>query len=235
MVLDATAHFRNCVHPGYALYYRGDKHYTFILGQIMCNFAGSRLFSLDLLRRHNNDQGFYFCFYFYFLNLIFFLILRTFNMTIRKKIERDLIRILGDGGYQHLFILTQFFVPSNEVKTLQFLRGIVEIIFDLVHMFKGATERFREMPGDDQIVCLLIIYEIIAQQLQKCPIRSQLLQNFRFQPTPIASSMRFQCSKLLWQLVRVTLMLCFETINFLYKKSFCFIFIVKSKAMGFGP
>jgi hypothetical protein len=186
MVLDATAHFRNRVHPGHAHYYRGDKHNTFVLGQITCDFAGSRLFSLDLLRGHNNDQGFSLFFLYFFLIDLFFL-LGTFNTTIRDKIERNLTRILGDGGYSHSLVVTQSFVHPSLVKTLQFLRGVVEIIFGLVHVWKGATDRFREMPGD-QIICLLIVYEIIARRLQECPIRPRLLYDFLVHPTPIASA-----------------------------------------------
>lgn len=39
-VIDCTSHFRNRVHPGQRLYYRGDKHAHFLTDQVVCTLDG---------------------------------------------------------------------------------------------------------------------------------------------------------------------------------------------------
>jgi len=176
MVIDCTSHIRNRVHPGHAFYYRGDKHTTFLSAQMVCDLIGSRIVCYDLLRGHNNDQG-------------------VFNISgLRDLVESEGKRLLGDGGYQHGFIVTQKDVPFSQRPTLQFLRGIVEIIFGLVHSFQAATTRFRESVGF-QVECLIAIYELIGWRLRVSPIRPQLLHTSMApsilrpcDPTPIVSA-----------------------------------------------
>jgi hypothetical protein len=57
MVIDCTSHNRNRTHPGQSWYYRGDKHTTFMTAQLVTDLTGSQMFSLEILRGHNNDQG----------------------------------------------------------------------------------------------------------------------------------------------------------------------------------
>ena len=55
-VVDGSTHYRDCVHPRQADWYRGDKHRHFILAQVVSMLCG--LFTqVDLFQGLNNDQG----------------------------------------------------------------------------------------------------------------------------------------------------------------------------------
>ena len=67
--IDCTSHPRCRPHPGHSFYYRGDKKMCFLSVQLVVDLAGSSVFSYDILRGHNNDQGCFFlivCFPFSF-------------------------------------------------------------------------------------------------------------------------------------------------------------------------
>jgi hypothetical protein len=90
-------------------------------------------------------------------------------------IERKGIHLLGDGGYFAGNIFSPKDSISEEEKKIQiFLRGIVEIVFGIVHVWKAATDRFRESSGTQALV-LGIIYELVQLTLQNHPIRPYLL------------------------------------------------------------
>jgi hypothetical protein len=100
----------------------------------------------------------------------------VFNLSnLRDLIERTLISFLGDQGYSHGQVLTQNSVASSLIKILQFLRGIIEIVFGLVHSFKAATLRVREKPSM-QTMMLICIYEISDHVLRQHLIRPDLLK-----------------------------------------------------------
>jgi hypothetical protein len=97
---------------------------------------------------------------------------------------------LGDGGYQHPNVLTKNFVDADQTKTLEFLRGLIEIENGLIHTFKCTTDRFRESPGF-QVQCLVTVYELWGKRFKLSPVRPHLARSLSipsFNPTPIASS-----------------------------------------------
>ena len=79
MLIDCTAHRRNRVHPGQAWLYPSDKHFHFLTVSAKVNLDSSHILSFDILRGHNNDEGFlsflFFSFvcFFYFSHFPFFL------------------------------------------------------------------------------------------------------------------------------------------------------------------
>ena len=96
---------------------------------------------------------------------------------------------MGDGGYQHGFIIAPKDVPASRTSTHKFLRGVVEIVFAFVHTFAAATVRFRESVGF-QVLCLLVVYELVARRLEDSPVRARFLTSLScaLDPTPVVSA-----------------------------------------------
>jgi len=55
-LIDCSPHVRDRVHPGQALYYRGDKKCHFLTAQVVCSIRG-KIQSVVIALGHNNDQG----------------------------------------------------------------------------------------------------------------------------------------------------------------------------------
>lgn len=55
-IIDCTPHYRDRVHPGQHLFYRGDKHAHFLTSQVVCSLKGL-VYNVVLAKGHNNDQG----------------------------------------------------------------------------------------------------------------------------------------------------------------------------------
>jgi len=146
--VDATAHYRNRVHPGQRLWYRGDKKGHFMAVQIVVALNGTIL-SVHFLKGHNNDQG-------------------VFNLTVREKIENDNVVGIGDRGYTHFLLVT----PDDLPKYLQHLqaaqRTVVEIVFGMVKIWQFAAEKVTQAP-ELQVLGLKIIYELTNMLLLQFP------------------------------------------------------------------
>ena len=54
--IDCSAHYRNRIHPGQALLYRGDKHAHFLSAQVVTSLQGV-IYSVHIGLGHNNDKG----------------------------------------------------------------------------------------------------------------------------------------------------------------------------------
>ena len=105
-------------------------------------------------------------------------------------ISKNGIHILGDGGYHHGNILVPKDLQGKERATQNFLRGVVEIFFGLVQVFKIAKYQFSGSPSQQTLV-LSIVYELAARIIERHPIRPQLLKlqsNLPSSCRPVASA-----------------------------------------------
>jgi len=147
-VVDATAHYRNCVHPGQRHWYRGDKKCHFMAVQIVVALNGTIL-SVHFLKGHNNDQG-------------------VFNITVHQNIEHDNVVGLGDRGYTHCLLVT----PDDLPQELQHLQAaqwtVVEIVFGMVKIWEFAAGKVTQSP-ELQVLGLKIIYELTNMLLLQFP------------------------------------------------------------------
>eukprot|EP01117_Protostelium_nocturnum_P000314 TRINITY_DN1037_c0_g1_i3.p1 TRINITY_DN1037_c0_g1~~TRINITY_DN1037_c0_g1_i3.p1 ORF type:complete len:242 (-),score=4.79 TRINITY_DN1037_c0_g1_i3:11-736(-) len=150
--IDCTSHFRCRVHPGQALYYRGDKHGHFITAQVICSLRGE-IWSICLGLGHNNDQG--------FLKL---------SKKDKHLILHDMI-LLGDGGYRGN---TNIITPDDD-KDLRWNyeqmanRAVVEVINSLVKNWKSAELKFSMSP-EMQEMTLMVCYNLVAKHLHMFPL-----------------------------------------------------------------
>eukprot|EP01094_Clydonella_sp_ATCC50884_P004686 TRINITY_DN1371_c0_g1_i1.p1 TRINITY_DN1371_c0_g1~~TRINITY_DN1371_c0_g1_i1.p1 ORF type:complete len:439 (+),score=26.83 TRINITY_DN1371_c0_g1_i1:438-1754(+) len=138
--VDCTAHRRDRVHPGQALFYRGDKGYHFILAQVSVLLCG--LFTnLQFFCGHNNDQG-------------------AFNLSgIKSKLDELDLMFLGDGGYKSNHVYSQYNIPEWMLRELHKLRSIVEIAIGYVGTFQFANARCKMAPHFQQYM-LRVCYEL---------------------------------------------------------------------------
>jgi len=154
--VDGTAHYRDRVHPGQRLWYRGDKRSHFMGAQIVVTLTG-RILSVHFLTGHNNDQG-------------------MFNRTIKSRVELENIIGLGDRGYSHALLVT----PDDVDCSLQHLqaafRAIVEIIVGMVKNWEYAAGKVSH-PPEIQALGLKVVYEVTDMIVKQFPRAFTLCNN----------------------------------------------------------
>jgi len=146
--IDATAHYRNRVHPGQWLWYRGDKHAHFMAAQLVVALNG-QILSVWFSKGHNNDQG-------------------LFNITFKETLEQSNVIGLGDRGYTHSLIVS----PDDVEQKLQVIqsgqRAVVEIVIGMVKIWQFAAEKVSQ-PPELQVLGLKVIYELTNMLLMQFP------------------------------------------------------------------
>jgi len=146
--IDGTAHYRNRVHPGQRVWYRGDKKCHFMAAQVVVALNGEIL-AVHLAKGHNNDQG-------------------LFNITVRKIIEQDNVVGLADRGYTHNLLVSPDDVESS-LRVLQSgTRTIVEIVIGMAKVWEYAAGRVSH-PPELQALGLRVIYELTNMLLLQFP------------------------------------------------------------------
>jgi hypothetical protein len=139
--IDCTPHPRNRVHPGQAMWYRGDKGYHFITAQVVCG-PQKQIYAVHLGQGHNNDQGF-------------------FSITqMGAKLLGEHRKLLADGGYSHLSLVS----PNNNKSAFWNLqqkrkRVVIEWLNAYIKLWGFAKTRNRNSP-EFQSIGLLVVYEI---------------------------------------------------------------------------
>jgi hypothetical protein len=154
--VDCTAHFRHRVHPGQALYYRGDKHAHFLNAIVVVSLQGE-FYYVEFVPGHNNDQG-------------------TFNMTDARRILEEQNQVwAADNGFHHhrLRVPTDSPAFRNWNSTLCGLRSVVEISIGQVKAWAFAAEVCALQP-ELQAVALMIIYMLANNNIKRFPRRLSL-------------------------------------------------------------
>ena len=145
-VVDCTSHQRNRVHPGQALYYRGDKHCHFITAQVVCSVKGQPI-QVKLAFGHNNDSG----------------MLRISGL--KHQIMEYNWKFLGDRGYG-----TPIVTPRDS-RSEQWLleharkRAVVEILIGFFKGWEVASGRVTLSPGK-HFMSLMVVYKLGNMMLQ---------------------------------------------------------------------
>ncbi|KAL6051489.1 DDE Tnp4 domain-containing protein [Balamuthia mandrillaris] len=150
--IDCTSHYRCRVHPGQALYYRGDKHGHFLSAQVVCTLDGEIL-DVQLLLGHNNDKACY-------------------KLSgIRVLLHQNGIRLLADDGYSDCMLVTPTYRNNRRWQQAQKdHRSIVEVAIGMVQNFRFAREKARQSPAV-QAMALLVCYQLTNIYLKKYPLR----------------------------------------------------------------
>ena len=141
--IDCSSHFRQRVHPGSCLFYRGDKRGFFLTAELVTTHEGD-IIQVSLGPGHMNDQG--------------MLAVWTEDLLERKK-----WKLLADLGYRNDKLL----VIPNEKKGIEWnnrhasTRSVVEQVFSLVKGWKVSSQKFRQSP-EIQEMALLAVYQLVA-------------------------------------------------------------------------
>jgi hypothetical protein len=154
-IIDCTSHYRDRVHPGQELYYRGDKHAHFLTAQVwffvilltlkvVISMYGL-IYSVVIALGHNNDQG-------------------VFNHSFNDYVQKHNIVGLSDRGYVHQNLVTPSTQPTNseidpeEWSTVHSkYRYPVEVTNAFIKNWKFAADRVKQSP-EIQGVALIVIY-----------------------------------------------------------------------------
>lgn len=155
--IDCTSHYRDRVHPGQALYYRGDKHAHFLtaqvsfsfllsstlpsltLGKIVCALDG-RIVSVHIARGHNNDQGMYII------------------TGMKQLLEKKNVYLLADRGYSHVRCVTPITISPEYQEEHAAYRAIVENLNSLTSLWGVAANRCRQRPEIQEIALMSTWY-----------------------------------------------------------------------------
>jgi hypothetical protein len=149
--IDCTSHFRRRVHPGQALYYRGDKKGFFLTAQVLCSVEGDRIYSVHLGLGHNNDRG-------------------MFKRTMQNIVEANDLRFLADLGYGHAYLVRpEKNLPEPWRKEQSALRSVVEVVCGLAQQYAVCSNKFRGNPEFQQIACMCV-WELVNWNLQLFPL-----------------------------------------------------------------
>jgi hypothetical protein len=149
--IDCTSHFRNRIHPGSTLLYRSDKRGHFLTCQAVCSLSGE-IWRVDISFGHNNDQG-------------------VFNLSgLREELEKTNIKLLADGGYSHINLITPINGRDDYNAELSGKRSVVETVFARVKFFKAATYQFHHNIIL-QLYSLLLAYKLTNLKIKASPIR----------------------------------------------------------------
>jgi len=151
-VIDSTPCFRERVHPGQALYYRGDKHAHFLNVQLIVAPDG-RIYNVAITLGHNNDQG-------------------SFKLTgVDQLVEASELYFAADRGYHHYRLIIP--TPScsdrwnNQQKSV---RSIVEVVIGLGKTWEALNQKFRE-PPEIQVMVILTVFHLLQLKLKQFPLR----------------------------------------------------------------
>jgi len=139
-IIDCTSHFRNRVHPGQRLLYRGDKHAHLLTAHIIISVDGN-IIRVDIGLGHNNDPG--------------MMYLSEFDTFI----EDNNIMGLADRGYGHHLLITPNDVGEGERKEHGKYRSIVENVIGKVKTYYFASHRVRVSP-ELHAVGVMICYQL---------------------------------------------------------------------------
>jgi len=146
--IDGTVHYRNRIHPGQRMWYRGDKRAHFMGAQVVVAMNG-QILNVQFAKGHNNDQG-------------------VFNMTLKDIIETDNVLGLADRGYTHFLLIT----PDDVDQKLRVLqsgqRTLVEIVIGMVKVWQFAAGHVTH-PPEFQALGLLVCYELTNMLLMQFP------------------------------------------------------------------
>jgi hypothetical protein len=163
--MDCTSHFRNRVHPGQHLYYRGDKHAHFLTAQVTVSLSGT-LYDVRIALGHNNDKG-------------------VFNLTTRDYVEEMNLTGLTDRGYSH----PQLIRPDNKgiaqhlgYPTVEAFgsdhaaaRSPAEIINSYTKNWEFASSKCSQSP-EFQAFGLMTVYYLVAMKQRMNPIAHLFLK-----------------------------------------------------------
>jgi len=156
-ILDCTSHFRHRVHPGQALFYRGDKHAHFLNAFVLTSLCG-KLLNVCIGLGHNNDQG-------------------MFNRTLRTDFEEQNVVLLADRGYSHPQIITPNTKPKNSTfddedwpKLHAAACSPGEIINSLLKNWAFASNPCKQLP-EWQAIGLGVVYCLVNMMLSAYPVR----------------------------------------------------------------
>lgn len=144
--IDCTAHYRNRVHPGQHLWYRGDKRAHFMSAQVVITLTGE-IISVHFVAGHNNDQG-------------------VFNITLKERIEQLNIMGITDRGYSHFLLISANDLPLDLQATQAAQRAMNEIVIGLSKLWEYAAGKVAH-PPEMQALGLRIIYEITNLRLKQ--------------------------------------------------------------------
>ena len=153
-VIDATAHPRQEVHPGSALYFRTDVRAPNILGLMVVSMEGV-LWHASFYHGHSNDQG-----AFLLSDLGYFL-------------YSNRIRLLSDQIFVHEMLLRASHDPASPLwhVTHSGLRWIVEAFYGYLKGWHVARDTVRVAP-ERHILMLSVIYRLVARILRAQPFRT---------------------------------------------------------------
>jgi len=157
-IIDCTSHFHRRVHPGQALYYRGDKHAHFLTAEVVTSSEGFP-YHVTIGLVHINDKG-------------------MFNLGIRSYVEKNNLVGLSDRGYQHPLLIQPDNVAMatrlNNETLEQFsyvhsaYRSPGEVINSLTKNWAFASTLCSQMP-EFQAVSLMLIYNLVSMVMMECP------------------------------------------------------------------
>lgn len=154
-LIDCSPQFRDRVHPGQELYYRGDKHAHFLTAQVTNSVTGF-LIHLSIALGHNNDQG-------------------VFNSTIRKVVELFNLVGLADRAYHHQNLVTPTTQPNVSAvdpeewsKRHAAHRSKVENLNSLIKNWGFAAYRVHQEP-EVQALALLCVYGLTNVMIKTYP------------------------------------------------------------------
>ncbi|KAL6073876.1 DDE Tnp4 domain-containing protein [Balamuthia mandrillaris] len=151
--LDGTPHFCHRVHPRQGDLYRGDKHAHFVGAQITCSLFGD-LYNVALMLGHNNDQA----------NFVI--------SGLRAFVEDNQIYLLADGGYRHHRLITPSkYMPLSWNQKQKLYRSVVETVIGLGKNWSLAAEKYRGQSVFFHAVLLMLVYQLVAMDLQDFPLR----------------------------------------------------------------
>lgn len=138
--IDCTSHFRNRIHPGQALLYRGDKHAHFITAQVVCSLEGN-IWSVHLCYGHNNDKG-------------------VFNLTnVKSRISHLNVELLADRGYNYSHLVTPLDGDDYWRTEHARHRSIVEIVIGYVKNWKFTSSKVTQ-ELKLHLMGLMVVYKI---------------------------------------------------------------------------
>ena len=155
--IDCSSHFRVRVHPHQHDYYRGDKRGFFLSAQIVCSLTGE-IYDVTIFPGRVNDQ-------------------MAFNQTWQQLLTQKNIKLLADGGYSDINLIT----PKRKIQNINdkvwnniqmSFRSVVEHVNSVVHFFKYGSTKIRGHEPELQAYCLKVIYNLAAQTLDIFPLRN---------------------------------------------------------------
>lgn len=154
--IDCTPHFRCRVHPYHHNYYRGDKKGFFLSAQLVSGLDG-QIFDVEIFPGRVNDQ-------------------MAFTITWQDLLSRERIRLLADGGYWDINLVTPNTCHSEKrwQNIQKAFRSVVEHVNSIIHAFRYATTKVRGHSPELQAYCLKVIYNLACLILRTYPLRNDL-------------------------------------------------------------